>query len=320
MPASKVQLTGGNFQDAEGNVLALGYLTMHLSQDEEANSSLVCAGIEIKITLDANGNVSAGQSVWGNDQLLPDNSYYKVTGYTAAGQPAWGPNNQQVLGNGGTFDTGSWIPNQIVSWVPPATLQGPQGIQGIPGTQGIQGAPGTNGASIDLQVNGTDTASQTKLNLYAGTGISITDAGAGRVNIINTVTSPILRATLTMTPAQIRAANTTRVTLVPGVAGKVINFLSITAVLGPRTLYWGALGLQYNIDSSGGWLSLGSSNWTCGPAGAAPGTYFALTVAATFSQQSNNDMTGYPLAVYIGDSGDATADGSITWTVLYTLI
>src|ERR1035437_4335700 len=120
MPVTKVQLTGGNFQDSSGGVLNLGYLLMKLSSDEEVNSSLICSGIEIRIQLDANGNVitTPPQSVWGNDQMLPDNSYYKVTGYTAAGQPAWGPNNQQVLGNGGTFDTGAWIPNTVISWVP----------------------------------------------------------------------------------------------------------------------------------------------------------------------------------------------------------
>jgi hypothetical protein len=33
MPATKVQLTGGQFQDSEGNKLALGYLIMKLAMD-----------------------------------------------------------------------------------------------------------------------------------------------------------------------------------------------------------------------------------------------------------------------------------------------
>lgn len=122
MPATKVQLTGGSFQDSEGNLLANGYLIMKLAQDANiAGVGNIAAGIEIKILLDVNGSVvgSPAQSVWGVDQMLPANNYYRVTGYTAAGQPAWGPNNQQVVGSGGTFDVGTWIPNQVISWTPP---------------------------------------------------------------------------------------------------------------------------------------------------------------------------------------------------------
>ena len=121
MPATKVQLTGGAFQDSEGNKLALGYLEMYLSADENITGvGNIVSGRAIKILLDVNGDVqtSPAQSIWGNDQMLPTNSYYRVTGYTAAGQPAWGPNNQQVNGDGGTFDVGTWVPNQVISWTP----------------------------------------------------------------------------------------------------------------------------------------------------------------------------------------------------------
>lgn len=122
MPATKVQLVGGSFQDSEGNLLALGYLIMKLAQDANiAGVGNIASGIEIRIQLDSNGSVvtSPAQSVWGVDQMLPPNNYYRVTGYTAAGQPAWGPNNQQVVGSGGTFDVGTWVPNQVISWTPP---------------------------------------------------------------------------------------------------------------------------------------------------------------------------------------------------------
>ena len=33
MPATKTELTGGSFQDSEGNPLDGGYLTLRLSQD-----------------------------------------------------------------------------------------------------------------------------------------------------------------------------------------------------------------------------------------------------------------------------------------------
>jgi len=147
MPATMTELTGGHFQDAEGNVLANGYLKMILSTDGGISGvGMVCAGITITINLDANGSVIAGQYVWGNDVITPVNSYYTVTGYTAAGQPAFGPNLQQVI-SGATFDVGTWVPNTAISWIPPATLQGPQGIQGIQGIQGVAGPAGTNGTN-----------------------------------------------------------------------------------------------------------------------------------------------------------------------------
>ena len=158
MPVSKVELTGGQFQDCEGNLLSGGYLWLKLSQDETVNDSEICSGVEVKIFLDGYGSVIAGQYVWGNDQMLPVNSYYIVTGYTASGQPAWGPNNQQVFGNGGTFDVGTWIPNQVISWVPP--LQ-----------------------PLNLEVNGTPLAApQTLLNFTNSPTVTFTDIGGGAVS------------------------------------------------------------------------------------------------------------------------------------------
>ena len=158
MPVFKVQLVGGNFQDSQGNVLVNGYLTMKLSSDEEVNDSLICSGIDIRIQLDANGNVvtSPSQSVWGNDVMLPVNSYYRVTGYTAAGQIAWGPNNNQVTGIG-TFDTGSWIPNSVISWTP-----SPQ--------------------PLTLEVAGTALSSQSVLDFVNTGNVTFTDVGNGQIS------------------------------------------------------------------------------------------------------------------------------------------
>lgn len=153
---SKVQLIGGLFQDANGNALANGYLKLKLSQDGSiATVGSICSGIEITVQLNSAGSVdtSAPQYIWGNDQILPVNGFYRVTGYTPQGQPAWGPNNQQVIGSGGTFDVGTWIPNQVFSWTPPLTTP-------------------------LLKVNGTLLTPQTALNLKAGTGITLTVSGS----------------------------------------------------------------------------------------------------------------------------------------------
>lgn len=164
MSATKVQLIGGAFQDSEGNLLALGYLIFKLNQDANISGvGNIASGIEIKITLDADGNVvtSPAQSIWGNNQMLPANAYYRVTGYTAAGQPAWGPNNQQVNGSGGTFDVGTWIPNQVISWTPPIQIP-------------------------TLETNEVENGDQTLLDLHAGANISLSDNGSGRVTIAAT--------------------------------------------------------------------------------------------------------------------------------------
>jgi hypothetical protein len=162
MPATKTQLLGGGFQDSLGNPLANGYLKMKLSQDATVSGvGIVCSGIELTILLDVNGNVvtSPAQSVWANTGgvLSPINTYYKVTGYTAEGQRAFGPNNQQV-GSGATFNLGSWVPNSVISWFP-------------------------NPQSLALEVNGVAASSQIVQNLEAGANITIIDEGSGNIQI-----------------------------------------------------------------------------------------------------------------------------------------
>ena len=113
MPA-KVNIVNGHFQDLEGNDLSNGYLTFELTQNASVNDSIVCSDATVTIALDVNGDVVSGSYLWGNDQMTPINSFYRVTGYTVEGQIVFGPNNQQIIGDGGTFDLGTWVPNQIV--------------------------------------------------------------------------------------------------------------------------------------------------------------------------------------------------------------
>ena len=169
MSASLTMLTGGSFQDANGNVLAFGYLTLKLSQDGNvAGVGNICSGVTITIQLDVNGNVAsltsptpvANQYVWANSNIAPINTYYKVTGYTQEGQRAFGPNNQQV-GSGTTFNLGSWVPNSVLSWFP-------------------------NPQSLALEVNSVAASSQTVQNLEAGSGITITDNGSGNIEFAST--------------------------------------------------------------------------------------------------------------------------------------
>lgn len=179
MPSlTKTQLLGGAFQDSEGNVLASGVLVFKLNQDSEVSGIQICSGIEVTVQLDSNGNVASSSStptapnqyIWANDILSPVNSFYRVTGYKSNGQPAWGPNNQQVVSGGvggGTFNTGLWVPNQVFSWVP-------------------------SSQPLTLEVNGTKNGSQSLLNLVAGPNITLTDDGVGDVTVsgANSIASP----------------------------------------------------------------------------------------------------------------------------------
>lgn len=177
MAASLTQLTGGSFQDANGNVLAFGYLTLKLSQDGNVSGvGNICSGVAITIQLDANGNVGsstsptpvANQYVWANSNIAPINTYYKVTGFTQQGERAFGLNNQQVAA-GATFNVGTWVPNSVISWFPEVS-QTPD---------------------ITLEVNGVLASSQTVQNLTNGSGITITDEGGGDIEISSTATNPV---------------------------------------------------------------------------------------------------------------------------------
>ena len=163
---AKVQLVGGGFQDAEGNLLANGYLEFVLSQDSSVTGvGNIAAGITIKIQLDSVGNAAssasspaaADQYLWGNDVLNTPNTFYKVTGFTAEGQPAFGPNNQQVIGSS-PFDLGTWVPNTVFQWTPPVQ-------------------------QVSLNVDGVAASSQIRQNLEStDDSVTITDEGNGNIN------------------------------------------------------------------------------------------------------------------------------------------
>lgn len=109
------QIIGGNFQDAQGNLLANGYLLFELNQDAIVNTNtMICAGMIIQVPLDANGNVvtSPAYSFWTNDLITPINtsvgSYYLVSAYSAAGELVWGPISVQILSTPSPFNIGAW--------------------------------------------------------------------------------------------------------------------------------------------------------------------------------------------------------------------
>jgi hypothetical protein len=94
------QITGGGFQDSEGNPLAEGTLVLTLNRDaytDNTFTTLVCAGQALEIALDENGNIAGAKYAWPNDQLidvwtLAADTFYTAKAFTAEGQLAWGPN------------------------------------------------------------------------------------------------------------------------------------------------------------------------------------------------------------------------------------
>jgi hypothetical protein len=166
---TKVQLIGGNFQDAMGNVLAEGSLTMELVQDEQLSSSTgqVCGGIKITIPLDEEGNVfgtsgdesEPDQYVWPTDVMTPSGASYTVWGYTAEGELAWGPNYNLLVPSGATFDVDNWVPNST------------------------GGNSGGNTSGVTFQVEGVNTALQNLVNFEStDNSVTITDEGNGSIN------------------------------------------------------------------------------------------------------------------------------------------
>jgi hypothetical protein len=110
------QISGGLFQDNEGNPLANGYLLLELSQDCTVNTTTqVCSNCIIKVPLDVNGNVvvSPVYSLWPNDVLTPSGTFYFISAYTVNGELVWGPNCNQILSSPSPFVLGALIPGDV---------------------------------------------------------------------------------------------------------------------------------------------------------------------------------------------------------------
>lgn len=159
-------LFGGNFQDAEGNVLNAGYLLFELSHDEEyvIGSSQIVAGLKFRVTLDSTGNIplTPATKIYSNDVLLPSGSFYLVRCFKADGTSAWSaPQYWQLNASPNPLDVGTIVPAN-----PPGS-----------------GLAGTGGSTLLLQTNEANNGDQSLLDLHAGNGITLSDNGVGRVTV-----------------------------------------------------------------------------------------------------------------------------------------
>jgi hypothetical protein len=76
-----VTISGGGFQDSGANPLANGTVTVDLQVDIVLSLSQICAGRQVTLTLDTNGNVTGSPTLWGP-------ATYFLTAYSAVGQPS----------------------------------------------------------------------------------------------------------------------------------------------------------------------------------------------------------------------------------------
>jgi len=178
MPTPNLILSGGAFEDLEGNPLANGYLIMELSHDANysAGPYQITAGIKLKIQLDASGNINPTVQVWSNDILTPAGSYYTVTAYKSDGTQAYRNSQFWVL-------AASPSPLNVATIVP----TNPPGFL-APGSNAPGYVAGTNISIIGNVISAvglvstTATGSQTILsNLLPGAGNttqSLGNAGA----------------------------------------------------------------------------------------------------------------------------------------------
>jgi hypothetical protein len=263
-----------------------------LNNDETVGGTSVCAGIEIKILLDSTGNVSTSpaQSIWGTDVMSPANAYYRVTGYSAVGQIAWGPNNQQVT-TGTTFDLNTWTPNQVISWSPPVSTP-------------------------ILQTNSTNNATQTQLNLVQGTNISLTNVGAAVTIAVTGITSTILQTNSVSNSVQslLNVVAGANITLTAGTSGNVTISAANTgptlaaSATGPFFIGPGIMTGQLPSISAGGGLVAGVAN-------AIRVCRFVLPVGMVIGRASWNRISNangvYSFGVYSADGSTKILDSGV---------
>ena len=96
--ASSIPATAGAFQDPIGNPIVSGSIALDLSATALVTGGGEVAPRRVVVTLDINGKVSAGQSIWCNDQLTPTNTTYRITVYDSNGNAVANLGNQILSG------------------------------------------------------------------------------------------------------------------------------------------------------------------------------------------------------------------------------
>lgn len=115
---ASVQISGGGFQDSEGNALVDGVVFFRLSADStdiETGTQQICAGQTVSYTLDTSGNVPSGSTLWPNDLLISNvtgntDTFYFMSAEDENGQVVYGPNAFQILSSPSPFVLNVLVP------------------------------------------------------------------------------------------------------------------------------------------------------------------------------------------------------------------
>jgi len=114
--ASSLPPTVGSFQDPFGVTLSRGFIALDLSE-----TALITGGGELStqrvvINLDVNGKVAAGQLLYGNDQLTPSTTTYRMTVYYSNGNFAANWGRQRITGSA-PMDLALLVPSSDVGGI-----------------------------------------------------------------------------------------------------------------------------------------------------------------------------------------------------------
>src|SRR5271157_1434286 len=170
-----IQLTGGNFQDAQGNPIVLGSLKLQPQADAVVVSNpygQVESNVPIILPLDSTGNLVGTPSIWASSELSPKIGYL-VSVYDKDGAQV---NHGTILW---VFPqvTGAIVslcgyPNSFPSGTPPQVINytGPSGPSGATGYTGYTGRGSTGPTGPTGYTGPTGPTGYTGYTGYTGRG------------------------------------------------------------------------------------------------------------------------------------------------------
>lgn len=91
------------FQDLDGTPLSSGYLLISLNKEVQSpDLAQVISQSPNRVNLDSTGNIEGTPLFWGNSALIPTDSMYLLSAYTANGQKVLSDVPIIVIGGGVT--------------------------------------------------------------------------------------------------------------------------------------------------------------------------------------------------------------------------
>ena len=207
-----ILISGGEFQDSEGNPLANGTLMLKLSWDSTETvttpNGTVYAGPRIKIALDATGNCPS-TAIWSNAELAVS-TYYSVNLFDVNGVPVLEAPLTWVFGQTQTKASGILL----------GTCKGTDGDTITIGST-VYTLKNTLTAAYQVKIGAT-TAADTIANLVAAINGT---AGAGTIYGTGTVAN-------TQVTAALSGSNIIVTAILPGVAGNAITISASSTCFG----------------------------------------------------------------------------------------